>query len=85
MDAPIQSPSHAAGAAGSSMSTAAATSARPSPSNSTASVSIPAPPPPAQIKKPSTDALLKDFSLVAEAAKRAQVAVMTRDFEDCGI
>jgi hypothetical protein len=37
------------------------------------------------MKQASTDALLKDFTLVAEAAKRAQVAVMTRDFEDCGI
>ncbi|KAF7542658.1 hypothetical protein G7046_g10131 [Stylonectria norvegica] len=33
-------------------------------------------PAPAQIRAPSTDVFLKDFSLVAEAAKRAQVAVM---------
>jgi hypothetical protein len=33
----------------------------------------------------STEALLKDFTLVAEAAKRAQVAVMVRDFESCGL
>ncbi|RDA91322.1 hypothetical protein CP533_1571 [Ophiocordyceps camponoti-saundersi (nom. inval.)] len=36
-------------------------------------------------KPPSTDDLLKDVTLVAEAAKRAQVAVMVRDFEDCAI
>ncbi len=29
-----------------------------------------------------TSLLMKDFSLVAEAAKRAQVAVMTRDLEE---
>ncbi|KAJ0120050.1 hypothetical protein N8I77_002656 [Diaporthe amygdali] len=34
---------------------------------------------------PSTDAFLKDFTLVAEAAKRAQVAVMVRDFENIGL
>ncbi|KAK7737926.1 hypothetical protein SLS53_006304 [Cytospora paraplurivora] len=34
---------------------------------------------------PSTDALLKDFSLVAEAAKRAQMAVVMRDLGDLGL
>ncbi|CAM1500744.1 Fc.00g099060.m01.CDS01 [Cosmosporella sp. VM-42] len=43
------------------------------------------PPAPAQVKAPSTAPFLKDFNLVAEAAKRAQVAVMVRDFADCGI
>lgn len=33
----------------------------------------------------SADAFLRDFTLVAEAAKRAQVAVMVRDFESCGL
>lgn len=50
-------------------------------------------PPPAQIaspqpvpvKTPSTDAFLKDFTLVAEAAKRAQMAVMMREFESVGL
>jgi hypothetical protein len=42
-------------------------------------------PAPVQIKPPSTEPFLKDFTLIAEAAKRAQVAVMVRDFEDCGI
>ncbi|EFX03874.1 hypothetical protein CMQ_802 [Grosmannia clavigera kw1407] len=40
------------------------------------------PPAPVSVKTPSTDALLKDFTLLAEAAKRAQVAVMMRDFEN---
>ncbi|PHH66959.1 hypothetical protein CDD81_5311 [Ophiocordyceps australis] len=33
----------------------------------------------------STDPFLKDFTLVAEAAKRAQVAVLVRDLEGCGL
>ncbi|KAH6609500.1 hypothetical protein Trco_002846 [Trichoderma cornu-damae] len=56
-------------------------SARPSPTSS-AAVMAPAP---VQVKAPSTEPFLKDFTLIAEAAKRAQVAVMVRDFEDCGI
>jgi hypothetical protein len=43
------------------------------------------PPPPAEYKTASTDVFLKDFTLVAEAAKRAQMAVMMRDFESCGL
>lgn len=43
------------------------------------------PPPPITVKTSTTDAFLKDFTLVAEAAKRAQVAVMMRDFENVGI
>ncbi|KAF7532668.1 hypothetical protein G7Z17_g13611 [Cylindrodendrum hubeiense] len=42
-------------------------------------------PAPTQAKTSSTDIFLKEFNLVAEAAKRAQMAVMVRDFEDCGI
>ncbi|POR38608.1 Putative thiol methyltransferase 2 [Tolypocladium paradoxum] len=79
MNAPISSSRNTT--AGSS----AASSTRQSPAN-VAQAAAPAPAPaPAQIKTPSTDALLKDFTLVAEAAKRAQVAVMVRDFESCGI
>ncbi|KAK3900927.1 hypothetical protein C8A05DRAFT_35424 [Staphylotrichum tortipilum] len=33
----------------------------------------------------STDPFLKDFTLVAEAAKRAQMAVLMRDFESVGL
>ncbi|CAK7239861.1 MAG: hypothetical protein STHCBS139747_001296 [Sporothrix thermara] len=43
------------------------------------------PPPPITVKTSTTEAFLKDFTLVAEAAKRAQVAVMMRDFENIGI
>ena len=42
-------------------------------------------PAPAPVRTASTDAFLKDFNLVAEAAKRAQMAIMVRDFEECGI
>lgn len=34
---------------------------------------------------PEANAYLDNFTLIAEAAKRAQVAVMVRDFEDIGI
>ncbi|TPX15774.1 uncharacterized protein E0L32_000108 [Thyridium curvatum] len=72
MDAPISSPrTH--------QTSAATTSARTSPANKMA------PPPPAAMSSPSTDAFLKDFTLVAEAAKRAQMAVMMRDFESVGL
>ncbi|KAK4153931.1 hypothetical protein C8A00DRAFT_33332 [Chaetomidium leptoderma] len=43
------------------------------------------PPAPKPAKAPSTDAFLKDFTLVAEAAKRAQMAVLMRDFEGVGL
>ena len=42
----------------------------------------PAPQPP---KAPTTDVFLKDFTLVAEAAKRAQMAVLMRDMESIGL
>ncbi|WKT44710.1 hypothetical protein QSH57_009563 [Fusarium oxysporum f. sp. vasinfectum] len=42
-------------------------------------------PAPAQGSGPSTDAFLQDFTLIAEAAKRAQMAIMIRDFEECGL
>lgn len=44
-----------------------------------------APPKPPHVKTPSTDPFLKDFTLVAEAAKRAQMAVMIRDLENVGL
>ncbi|KAK4444837.1 hypothetical protein QBC34DRAFT_308051 [Podospora aff. communis PSN243] len=40
------------------------------------------PPRPVQVKSTSTDSFLKDFTLVAEAAKRAQMAVLMRDMEN---
>jgi hypothetical protein len=75
MNAPISSPS-----AGSS----AASSTRQSPTSSQPLQSIPRIQP-VEIKAPSTESFLKDVNLVAEAAKRAQVACLTRDFEDCGL
>jgi hypothetical protein len=55
-----------------------------SPTNQSVPVVAPVPRP-VQAGSPSTDVFLKDFTLVAEAAKRAQVAVMVRDFENCGL
>lgn len=46
---------------------------------------VPPQPAPAKTGGNSTDAFLKDFTLVAEAAKRAQMAVMMRDFEEIGL
>ncbi|KAL0942448.1 uncharacterized protein CTRU02_200334 [Colletotrichum truncatum] len=75
MNAPIQSPSRQA-----SMSSATSSSTQESPMNQMA------PPPQAPGgQAPSTEAFLRDFTLVAEAAKRAQMAVMMRDFEACGL
>ncbi|KAM3555367.1 hypothetical protein ARSEF4850_006033 [Beauveria asiatica] len=86
MNAPISSPSQAAAASSTSSSsssnTSASSSLRTSPDQAT---SVPAPPAQEDMKQPSTDAFLKDFTLVAEAAKRAQVAVMVREFENCGL
>lgn len=73
MDAPLSSPSHQ--------------QAQPAtnwPQTQTTAFGA-VPPPPRDVKNPSTDALLKDFSLVAEAAKRAQVAIMVRDFSDVSL
>ncbi|XWW96286.1 hypothetical protein V2A60_004259 [Cordyceps javanica] len=82
MNAPIASVSQAAASSAASSAAASASSSLQTSPNQMASV--PAPPPP-DMKKPSTDAFLKDFTLVAEAAKRAQVAVMVREFENCGL
>ncbi|RYP01515.1 hypothetical protein DL764_006181 [Monosporascus ibericus] len=71
MDAPISSPTttqHHASTTGSS-------------TTKTQSFVPPPPPPPAQAGKPSTDAFIQDLNLVAEAAKRAQMAVLMRDME----
>ncbi|KAK1247333.1 hypothetical protein MKX07_002242 [Trichoderma sp. CBMAI-0711] len=74
------SSSSAASSSFSSSSTYSSTT-RQSPSTS-AAVMAPAP---VQAKVPSTEPFLKDFTLVAEAAKRAQAAVMVRDFADMGL
>lgn len=82
MDAPLSSPTRHQQAA---QRTA---SQWPQPASATKGFgAIPPPPPPAPVQQanPSTDALLKDFSLVAEAAKRAQMAVVMRDLGDLGL
>jgi hypothetical protein len=55
-------------------------SAQPSPTSSNI-----VPPAPKPAKAPSTAAYLKDFTLLAEAAKRAEMAVLLRDLESVGL
>jgi hypothetical protein len=43
------------------------------------------PPPPPPPRADATSPFLRDFNLVAEAAKRAQMAVLMRDLEAVGI
>ncbi|KAF2972518.1 hypothetical protein GQX73_g1051 [Xylaria multiplex] len=43
------------------------------------------PPKPKKKKTHSTDPYLRDFTLVAEAARRAQMSIMMRDMEDVSI
>ncbi|KAL7939807.1 hypothetical protein V8C35DRAFT_275598 [Trichoderma chlorosporum] len=64
-----------------SSASSSSSSTRQSPSTSAAIMA----PAPVQAKAPSTEPFLKDFTLVAEAAKRAQAAVMVRDFADFNI
>ena len=73
MDAPISSPTMAQRQLSSTTTTA---------SSSTQSF---APPAPVVQKAPSTDAFIRDLNLVAEAAKRAQMAVLMRDLEGVAI
>lgn len=42
-------------------------------------------PPPPPTKQASTDIFIRDLNLVAEAAKRAQMACLMRDMESIGI
>ncbi|OTB12444.1 hypothetical protein K445DRAFT_25734 [Daldinia sp. EC12] len=51
----------------------------------TATQGFAAPPPPPVQKAPSTDAFIQNLNLVAEAAKRAQMAVLMRDLEGIAI
>lgn len=63
----------------SASSTAATSQRQQSPANNL-------PPAPPQVgQMPSTEPYLQNFTLIAEAAKKAQVAVMVRDFEDCSL
>ncbi|KAK4200712.1 hypothetical protein QBC40DRAFT_173249 [Triangularia verruculosa] len=69
-------------------STSSSTQQSPFTSSSSAATSSSkiAPPPRQPVPKTSsTDPFLKDFTLVAEAAKRAQMAVLMRDFESVGL
>ncbi|KAK1700384.1 hypothetical protein BDP55DRAFT_722927 [Colletotrichum godetiae] len=71
MNAPIQSPKRQD-----------STSSISSSSSHMSTNQMMAPPQPNGQQPPSTEAFLRDFTLVAEAAKRAQMAVMMRDFDD---
>ncbi|KAI1851055.1 hypothetical protein JX265_002898 [Neoarthrinium moseri] len=79
MDAPISSP---IAAHHSTSSTASSTSMQSSPSQQFAA---PAPPRPQPRQQASTDVFIRDLNLVAEAAKRAQMACLMRDMESCGL
>ncbi|KAK6076086.1 hypothetical protein SCUP234_00303 [Seiridium cupressi] len=74
MDAPISSPI-AARHSSSTISTASQSS----PSQQFA------PPRPPPSRQAGTEPFLRDFNLVAEAAKRAQMACLMRDMESCGL
>jgi hypothetical protein len=67
-----------------SVGSSAVSSTQQSPTNTQPLQSIPQIPR-VEVKAPSTESFLRDVNLVAEAAKRAQVACLTRDFEDCGL
>ncbi|KAK7931725.1 hypothetical protein PG985_002437 [Apiospora marii] len=83
MNAPISSPSaQRPSATVTSTSTTQSSSQHASPAHS---FIAPPPPPTREVKQPSTDAFLRDFNLVAEAAKRAQMACLMRDMESIGI
>lgn len=78
MNAPISSPTHKQAQTSTNWQQAPSTGF-----SSMAPQTKAATAPPSQT--PSTDNFLKDFTLVAEAAKRAQMAVMIRDLENVGL
>ncbi|KAI0878185.1 hypothetical protein GGS24DRAFT_497249 [Hypoxylon argillaceum] len=73
----------AATAAAQDTSTSSMSSAHISDSNTRrpSNVTLHPPPKPKKKKTHSTDPYLRDFTLVAEAARRAQISLMTRDME----
>ncbi|KAK6851079.1 hypothetical protein PG987_000713 [Apiospora arundinis] len=58
-----------------------------SPSAQRPSAALPgaSPSPTREVKQASTDVFIRDLNLVAEAAKRAQMACLMRDMESIGI
>ncbi|ROT35321.1 hypothetical protein SODALDRAFT_363137 [Sodiomyces alkalinus F11] len=86
MNAPVHSPAGQPAGRSSTASSATSSSAASGTHQPRTSASFGAvQPAPVDVKTHSTDAFLRDFSLVAEAAKRAQMAVMVRDFESIGL
>jgi len=87
MEAPLSSPSLNGPTQGqhtyfNSQSTSAQSSA---PTSVPTQQQQPQPPQPQQDTTDATSPFLRDFNLVAEAAKRAQMAVLMRDLEAVGI
>ncbi|PMD23822.1 hypothetical protein NA56DRAFT_701225 [Hyaloscypha hepaticicola] len=88
MDAPLSSPSlngpskNQASYFAASNSSSTQSSGPTSAPQSTQQQSL-QPPPQRQVPTDSASPFLRDFNLVAEAAKRAQMAVLMRDLEAC--
>ncbi|KAL7623066.1 hypothetical protein AAE478_006745 [Parahypoxylon ruwenzoriense] len=85
MDAPISSPTLSHRAPPSSTAPSSCASSMQQQQQQPQQQQIFAPPPPVAPKTPSTDAFIRDLNLVAEAAKRAQMAVLMRDLEGVAI
>ena len=91
MEAPLSSPSlngpskNQPSYFGSSASSSAQSSGPTSAPQSTQQQQPPLQPPPQQMPADSASPFLRDFNLVAEAAKRAQMACLMRDLEAVGI
>ncbi|KAF7874132.1 hypothetical protein EAF04_002804 [Stromatinia cepivora] len=92
MNAPLTSPTHTTSSDYfQSFPNSSKSSTSPSTSSSSSSGPTSAPQPTAQqvpqrsSSQDETNPFLKDFNLVAEAAKRAQMACLMRDMEGCGL
>ncbi|TGO35829.1 hypothetical protein BHYA_0145g00310 [Botrytis hyacinthi] len=89
MNAPLTSPTRTASSANYFQSFPTGPSKSSSSSSSSGPTSAPQPPAPQAPQRSSsqdeTSPFLKDFNLVAEAAKRAQMACLMRDMESCGL
>jgi len=85
MDAPLPSPSLNGPQNQRGYFTSASTSAQSSAPTSAAPQQQQISPTQQQQRTNETSPFLQDFNLVAEAAKRAQMAVLMRDFEGVGL
>ncbi|KAG4031828.1 hypothetical protein MFRU_008g01870 [Monilinia fructicola] len=87
MNAPLTSPTHTNTSSNYFQSFPASSKSSISPSSSgpTSAPQPPAQQPQRSSSQDETSPFLKDFNLVAEAAKRAQMACLMRDMEGCGL